>query len=303
MLRETFRRYLQEGALPGAAAPLAAALTARGLTEEGELLARYAAFGAGRYPITGDATGTSLVHDVFVGPRPPAAAKAGDHWLDSCEVSLMILLPPYIEPDELEVMTEEAVQRMAAQLTWFSLRPVARWQFAAFLDVAAISRKEGRRSLLDAASILGPATAAGGEEEVEDVEEDQPVTQLSVRAASHYLGWFGKTFAGDQDFVAAEEHYGLSPWSGVPREWVGESAFNSDYAVAISALTFRTDPRETEDEHDPERRMLFAPTEAHPDITFRSALRMVHGLTEGELSPKGDESGTKLLSRFARPAG
>jgi hypothetical protein len=298
MLRQAYRRYLQEGALPDAAAPLAAALTARGLTEEGELMARYAASGAGRYR----AASTSIVQDVFVGPCPPVAAKAGDHWLDSCEVSLMILLPPYIEPDELEAMTEEAVRRMAAQLTWFSLRPVARWQFAAFLDVAAIARKEGRRSTLDAAAILGEAAAAG-EEEVEDVEEDQPVTQLSTSAASHYLDWFGKTFAGDQDFVAAEEHYGLSPWSGVPREWVGESAFNSDSCVAISALTFRTDPRETEDEHDPERRMLFAPTEAHPDITFRSALRMVHGLTEGELSPKGDESGTKLLSRFARPAG
>jgi hypothetical protein len=299
MLRETYRRYLQEGALPGAAAPLAAALTARGLTEEGELMARYAASGAGRYHITGGAASTALVHDVFVGPRPPAAAQPGDHWLDSCELSLMILLPPYVEPDDLEALSDEARRRLAGELTWFSLRPVARWQFAAFLDVAAIARKEGRRSLLDAASILGTATAAGEE----DVEEDQPVTQLSVRAASHYLGWFGKAFAGDQDFVAAEEHYGLSPWSGVPREWVGESAFDSEYAVAISALTFRTDPRETEDEHDPDRRMLFAPTEAHPDITFRSAVHLVYGLRDGELSPKGDESGTKLLSRFARSAG
>jgi hypothetical protein len=71
--------------------------------------------------------------------------------------------------------------------------------------------------------------------------------------------------------------------------------------VAISAATVDLDPRDTEDERDPTRRMLFDQCEAHPDITFRSSLPVVWGLqTTGGMVSIG-ECGARVLGGFARP--
>jgi hypothetical protein len=283
MLRQHYRTYLENGANPRDAAPLAAALASRGFPQEGELLHAFSQHGPGTYPFR---SSTFPGNEAFVGARPPIAGP-GAWWLDSCELSLNILLAQHIAPEDWETSTEEARQRAKGNLTWFAVRPVAVYQYAAFLDVAPLDRIPAKKSSLDAPNLTS-------------ADETAPITSLTVSAASLYLYWHGKTFASDNDWVSAEEQFGISPWSTARLEWSGESAFNSSYAVAISRATFRVDPADTEDERDPEKRMLFGQSEARSDTTFRSVLRLAYGLRIFNTPSSRDETGTCVLESHPR---
>lgn len=137
--------------------------------------------------------------------------------------------------------------------------------------------------------------------EILDGDEQRPVTNLTTDAAGLYLYWFGKSFANDMQWLSARDNFGLAPWSQVRAEWVGESAFNSAYCVAISADTLGTDPQDTEDETDPMARMLFDPAEAHGDITFRSSVRLAYGLRTSHAPMPFGVCGARVLGRFSRP--
>jgi hypothetical protein len=283
MLRQHYRTYLENGANARHAAPLAAALASRGFPEEGELLQAFSQHGPGSYRFR---SSTFPGQRAYVGPRPPVAFP-GDWWMDSCDLSLNILLPQLVDPEDWEAMTEEAKQRTKANLSWFAARPVMTYQFAAFLDVAPIERASSGRVSLDSA--------------MRDADERHPVTNLTTNAAGCFLYWFGKSFANDMQWMSVRDNFGLSPWSEIRAEWIGESAFNSSYCVAISADTLGTDPQNTEGEANPKARMLFDPSEAHADITFRSSLRLAYGLRTSNVPTPLGECGARVLGRFGRP--
>lgn len=283
MLRTHYRTYLENGASPRHAAPLANELQARGLSEEGELLRAFSLHGAGTYSFR---SATLPGGEAFVGARPPIASP-GAWWMDSCDLSLNILLAPYVDPGDWEVMTEEARQRAKRSLTWFAVRPVAVYQYLTFLEVAPIEYAPGKSSVQE----MFDVASAGG---------ISPITSLTVHAASLYLYWYGKTFSSDEDWMSIGQMLDIAPWSSVPREWSGESGFNSAYAVAISANTFRTDPADTEDEQDPDKRMLFGESEARSDTTFRPVVRLAYGLRLSSTPSSCDEAGRRVLRSYPR---
>src|SRR5437762_7453852 len=109
MLRELYRDYLQAGAEPLAAAPLARGLATTPLAEIAQLLHDYARGGTGSYPIAaGDRTG----QHAFVGAHPPSAGP-GALWLDVVDLSLSVLVPTYVDPDDRDALAPEAVARVA----------------------------------------------------------------------------------------------------------------------------------------------------------------------------------------------
>jgi hypothetical protein len=187
MLRQHYRTYLENGAKPRDAAPLAAALASRGFPEEGELLDAFSQHGPGSY---GFRSSAFPGQQAYVGARPPVVAVPGDWWMDSCDLSLNILLPQLVDPEDWEAMTEEAKQRTKAKLSWFAARPVMTYQFGAFLDVAPIERSSSGRVSLDS-----PKTLEGA--------EHRPVTTLMTDAAALFLYWSGKFFATDGDWLSA----------------------------------------------------------------------------------------------------
>jgi hypothetical protein len=140
MLRETYRDYLRAGATPAAAEPLARALDGGPWPEAAELLHRYARGGPDQAPLTAGAHAGRIA---FVGPRLHEA-PVGSLWFDVVDLTTNILLPPFIDPDERDDLTPEALERAERATLWFALQPISRLQFAGFLDVAQLERASSR---------------------------------------------------------------------------------------------------------------------------------------------------------------
>jgi formylglycine-generating enzyme required for sulfatase activity len=95
---------------------------------------------------------------------PPGDPRPGDEWLDPVELTPLVWTGHY----------------------WLAKRPVERWQFAAFLEVASFAPREvqvpPKRPVLDRARLLaGP--------------EGEPITRLMAGEAILYAAWFGKVLA------------------------------------------------------------------------------------------------------------
>jgi hypothetical protein len=245
-LRAAYGQYLRAGATRDAASVLARALR-DSMPEDSELLARYASDGAG-WCIHGGVR-------VFIGSAPPES-ELGARWFDCCDLSSNVLLSPYLPEDERESLSEEAVASLATDLTWFSLRPVSRFQFLAFLDVALIERIS--QNALDPARFTAQVETA-------------PVTSLLCDEAGLYLSWFGKSFPGRLNWYSAREVLGYLPWENGVREWLGESRRTSGYDSICS--------RELLDGDIDADEISVLESEAPEDVTFRSVVRMMWGLT------------------------
>ena len=281
MLRETYRDYLQAGALPDAAAPLARALEAGPWPEAAELLHHYARGGPGAYPIT---TGARAGRTAFVGARVPEA-PVGSLWFDVVDLTSNLLLPAFIDPDERDDLTPEALERAERETLWFSLRPVSRVQLAGFLDVAKLERV--RPGALDPARLLaGPAYEA--------------VTSVMCDEASLYLYWVGKLFAGDLAWLAARAYLDVAPWSTPSREWAGGSPVADGYDLVVSPETLDIDPQDAWDETGA-RRMHYPETALLEDVTFRGVVRTRLGLRGGPGPTPVGPAGARVLEVFPRP--
>lgn len=130
MLQTSFAKYLEPGARPEGARELALALGAQ-LPSDAEALHHFGVAGPGWFDCTSEPLATKRV---YVGPTPPDA-PAGAFWFDSCELSPMLLVPAYVYPEDRDQLAPEAEARLAKESSWLALRPVARFQYAAFLDV------------------------------------------------------------------------------------------------------------------------------------------------------------------------
>ena len=276
-LEAAYAAYLRAGAGRSAAGELARILGSH-LPSEAEALDRFATDGVGWFK----ASASDLpVRDVFVGPVPPNASP-GSLWFDTCDVTVMLLLPGYVHPDERDQLTAEARARLENQFVWCALRPVLRFQVGAFLSAAPIDQANFDREVL----LRG--------------DECEPVTRIRCGQAGAYLFWMGKYFASTTPHQAAREQ-GMHLWSATAREWIGESYFDDAYCVAISQDTLDLDPQETEGTSDPATRMLYDHNEAPPDVTFRSAVPLAYGLrTDNTPSRKGPYAVGGRVARDAR---
>jgi len=256
MIQQDFSRYLRNGARADGAAAVAALLEAQ-RPFEAEALNRFARTGAGWFEAR---TGAHRGNRVYVGAIPPQS-EVGAVWFDTCELVTMVLLPAYVDLADRDDLAPEAIERLARQSTWLATRPVARFQYGAFLDVAPI----------EAASFDRDRTLAG--------DPLEPVTHVACGQASAYLSWFGKGFPHESPWLAAAEH-GLDLWETPAREWAGGAAFDDDYCVALSPDTLGTDPQDTEGVTDPVRRMLYRHDEAPAEVTFRSSVLVQYGVND-----------------------
>jgi hypothetical protein len=180
----------------------------------------------------------------WVGQVLPPDAKPGDLWLDVVEVMPMLYVPR---------------AGNASPLGWLALRPVERWQFAGFLEVAWTrgGRKAGDFHPLDRSRLLaGPET--------------EPVTRVLRDEASLYAQWFGKLVPSRIDWQLAAEVLDPAPlWGAVPREWGGEE-WEDVYSVT------ELDTLELEDDLPEE--LIHRAWEAPDDVGFRTMVGQQYGL-------------------------
>jgi hypothetical protein len=177
------------------------------------------------------ATETGDGRRAWVGPTLPKQPEPGDLWLDVVEAMPMVHTPA---PG------------------WLALRPVARWQFAGFLENA---RTKG--PALDRQRLLnGPET--------------DPITRVLREEASLYAQWFGKLVAERIDWQLASDFIDPAAlWGPVPREWSGEE-WDDVYGV--------TDLDTLDLEDDLPDDLIFRAWEAPDDVTFRTIVPHRHGL-------------------------
>jgi hypothetical protein len=178
----------------------------------------------------------------WIGPTTPPDAQPHDLWLDVVEMMPMLLVPredpPYLAG-------------------WIATRPVERWQFAAFLNVASIHADyAGPTTLFDRARIL-------------DGPEASPVTRVLRDEADLYAHWFGKTLATSTlwELVAEAPRVGDL---GLGTEW-GEEADEGAYRL-VSPDNVHLDPLDGDDVP------VLSAWEAPAGVTFRTRVHPQLGL-------------------------
>jgi hypothetical protein len=182
-----------------------ALVAALGNRLEGRLLARWNG-------------GAHAVDTAWLGATPPADAEPFALWLDVVELMPMLLVPRVEAGD---------------RLGWLAARPVERWQYGAFLELADIRFKG--RELFDRSRLLaGPETG--------------PVTRVLRDEADLYAHWFGKTLPDRVVWQLVAEALPDEPlqrrWD-LRTEW-GEEAEEGAYSL-VTPDNVELDPLEGDD--------------------------------------------------------
>ena len=278
MLSDAFRRFLADRHDAAARSALADALEAAGHRFEAWLLARW----------DGGLTETEIDLEAFVwsgrrawiGTVLPDAAQGGDIWLDVCELTPALLVPRR-PPDDPSEYAPGVLERLTPFVAWLSLRPVARWQLAAFLSLARVGPRNVQ--ITPPVRPLDPERLLAG-------AETEPATRLLPGEAGMYASWFGKGLAAREDWeharavLGAEELAAL--WGPLRREWNG-SVVEGVYSV-VTPDTVDADIRDLYDEdpdlEDPER-IFYGELEAPDDVGMRTHVNTQVGLRAGGADP------------------
>ncbi len=245
-------------------------LNESGYVLEGFLLNRYRDHGPGEAEVAlpDHAWAGARAH---LGPELPASARAGELWFDVCEVGAMVLVPN--DPPEAD-WSAEARASWTALRAWLSLRPVAVWQYRAFLALAKIGRMEQQLAppfpLLDGERIAG----AG--------DETRHAARLTCAEAAFYSHWLGKSLANRYLWLAAAHQLPRAVerlWGSAKKEWEGWG--NEEEAIAISPATFELDVADERDRADMpsvEQRMIYGEFDKSASFGFRTAVNIESGL-------------------------
>jgi hypothetical protein len=238
---------------------MAEALAAHGLDLEAQLLAAYDGGRPHETVVDG--------RRAWVGRKLPKDPQAGDLFLDALELSPMILLPrefEYTNPADLEV----ARRQLGPFVAWLGLRPVERWQYGGFLDVAKFKPRKVQlkppKPTLDRERILGGP-------------EREPVTRLMPMEANLYPNWFGTGKATQPYWLAAQRALSEDEFDalwGPVREY-GEEV---DEGVTSVVDSLHLDVNRLWDDYDedeelPDEETWFFGDYATPaDVGFRTAI-------------------------------
>lgn len=237
-LTERYIDYLRDRRDTSALGTLCAELEERGYQLEARLLQSYEEQGPSVVQIDLEESAWSGLR-ARIGPQLPQAERAGDIWFDTCELMPMILLPsaPLLPNEEY---TAEALARIPPFEAWMALRPVANWQYAAFLNLAHVGPREVQ--LAPSFRLLDPDRVLQG-------DETQPTTNLTQSEAEMYAHWFGKSVCGHGEWQAAarlltREQIAVL-WNGLTREWGG--TFQEDVTVVVTPANMNLDLMEAWD--------------------------------------------------------
>ena len=254
-IHETYRDYLRAGARFGPGAwPLATALLDNGYELEGSLLlAEGWQSCGGREPWAGRA--------IHVSRCPPVDAAVGTMWLDTVEIVAMVLVetPSYRDSEP-------------PRRNYLSLRPVAAWQFRAFLTCAAFVERYLQEK---------PTRRAFACERTADGNELAPMTDMLHGEAQMYANWFGKGIlphgiwrdAGSQLGAAAD-----ALWSpALPDSWGEWAGYGTqeETRIIIGRNSWRIDPDDVDRlfEYDDDARPCMASSDSShfAEVGFRTA--------------------------------
>ncbi|HEV7557558.1 MAG TPA: SUMF1/EgtB/PvdO family nonheme iron enzyme, partial [Kofleriaceae bacterium] len=239
-----FIEYLRGGARDPR--EIARALVVEGFSLEGELVTR-----EGWYPL-GD-------RRVFVGRRPPGDAGYGELWFDTIEVMLMVRIERPAHP--------------APRPVWLAIRPVARWQFRAFVAAARIVSRSVQVEPPEPP--FAPARLTAG-------PDAGPMTGITNGEACLYAHWFGKTMASAKVWEGAAATLGSdlagALWTPRLREWSTQrTSGDESLRVRLGHDTWSIDPDDEFaaehvhfEEPDPATRVLVDEQTLLPDLGFRT---------------------------------
>ncbi len=254
-LAELYTDYLARERAAQPAAELAVALASAGYRLEAAVVSGVA---GGRVDLPG-----CVWHGrrLWTGSHLPDAARAGDVWLDTCQLSPMVLVPRQDEPSD-------------DVFAWIDTRPLHRWQFAAFLALAQLAERPVQLDppllVLDRARLLhgGPTDAA---------------TDLLPDEARLCANWLAKALCGlfawqsARAFLPAPTMATL--WGTPAREWTG--AYDEGVQLAVSPETLDHDPEAELDGDIPSSatdRIVFGEWAHSRAITFRTCVYLQLGL-------------------------
>jgi hypothetical protein len=254
-LPDLFTAYLTSGRAARPSAELARALAGAGYRLE-------AAVASGTSGATVDLPGSPWDgRRLWTGAQQPDSARAGDVWLDTCQLSPMLLVPRHEADDE-------------DLYAWIDIRPIHRWQYATFLALAEFAPRpvqlDPPLTLLDRSRLLRGSPA-------------EPVTDLTPDEARLCANWFGKAvcglFAWRVAHACLPETARSALWATPAREWA--SSYEEGLQLAVSSTTINQDPGlEAEaDVRPPDaQRMLFGEWAHSPGTTFRACVHVQLGL-------------------------
>jgi hypothetical protein len=200
--------------------------------------------------------------------------------MDTVEMMPMLLVPDE-KPDPNERYSPGALARFMPYRAWMAMRPVANWQFQAFLDSAKLVRRPVQ---------VGPPFQLFDAKRILRGSETDPVTGVLCDEAFLYANWFRKVVCGQYEWRAAarllkpEELQRL--WGPVRCEWADR--FNEGVNAVVCPDTVNLD---WVDEYDGEEsriessRIFYGEWDAPGDVTFRTAVSHETGLLR---YPSGD---------------
>ncbi len=273
-LAEIFSRWLRSEYRPSEATSLVETLQAHGYAPESRLLAAYVSAGPQvvELPSGPPPWGRRRVH---VGPRLPQAVP-GELWLDTVELSAMVLLPG----DPIEEYAADARHRWSPHRHWFALRSVSVWQYAGFLANAVPDGKGARTSQGELMFNASRLLSAG---------ESCAVLTATPAEFSAYWAWFGKRMVDRYDWLDAINLFGpqdaLACWTAGVREWAG-GVPDFDVFAAIEPDQLEEDDRDAFDAEEAGDyrgpRSFFSMVEsAAQGAAFRSTVDPTFGLRGG----------------------
>lgn len=271
-LTQAYVQYLKERNDAAAIAQMATALSDSAHSTEADLLRQLHTKGAGWTVMQG---GPFAGGRVYLGEGLPVDARAGELWFDPCELGVMLLVPRPIDPDE-DQLTETMRKRLTPYLGWLALRPVARWQMAAFLRLAKLQPQRQQ--------LTAPYAYLDGTR-LTPAPETALLTSISPTEALLYCNWLGKHCASQYLLAEAYAMLGAAEfqrlWGNSRREWVGFAGWEPTLAIAVSPATLHQDPRDEADaDAVPEEslRMLYDEWATPPDVSFRTEVPSSLGL-------------------------
>ena len=183
--------------------------------------------------------------EAWVSATLPTGAQPGDLWLDTVELMPML----HFADDE------------GQPFGWLALRPVERWQFAAFRDLAW----NWRFGRIGALKPMDPERLLAG-------DENAAVTHILHDEAELYANWFGKMIPHRAIWQIAAETLDTDPLWGPVQEWA-DSNYDGAYRV-VDARLIDFDP---DSDEEPPALVLDA-ADAPPGVGFRTFVRADTGL-------------------------
>lgn len=152
----------------------------------------------------------------WISSHLPTDASPGDVWMDIIEMTPMILIPT--PPAEVAEWSKELLNRLHNDTNygWVSLRPVANWQFMAFLELVVIENYDSQVpppfQVMDTTRIIGKK------------ESCSEVVNTIKSESDAYSLWFNKLISDPilweytYNFLTQREFDFL--WGITKKEWV-----------------------------------------------------------------------------------